>query len=90
MTANFTTTTLGLDYAEVNLIDSASRVQIFQGSLGRFYIGVPATVRNSGVKAVSGHATLADAIAAAAPVVAKQAAKMAKLHAAALKMNAAR
>lgn len=87
---NFTPTTAGLDYAEINVMDAASGVQIYQGTLGRFYVAVPGSVRTTGIRVISGHATFADALSAAPAAVAKQAARMAKLHAAALKMNAAR
>lgn len=84
----FVPTTVGLNYAEVNLINWASRVQVYQGTLGRFYVAVPTTARHTGIRAVSGHATLSEAIAAAAPVVEKQTVRMNRIHAAANKINA--
>lgn len=88
MDAIFVNTTAGLDYAEINLINWASRVQVFQGTLGRFYVGVPAGVRNTGVKAVKGFDTVADALTYARTIVGEYTEKMNRIHARALKMNA--
>ncbi len=88
--SKFENTTVGLEYAEVNMRHNASGVQVYKGALGMFFVAVPASVRHTGIRAVVGLPTLADALAASAPIVAKAEAKMNRLHAAALKMNAAR
>jgi hypothetical protein len=94
----FQTTTVGINAfdGETNLIDYTTGVQIWSGwgmvdgrvHEGGFRVGIPATVKNSGVKAVAYGKTLDEAFAIAAEIGVKAAAKMARLHAEALRMNA--
>lgn len=89
MTTTFTPTTAGLDYAEVNLRHAQSGVQVYQGVLG-FYVAVPASVRHTGIRAVGKtEETLGAALAAAEAYIEAGVRRMNRLHAAALKMNAA-
>ncbi len=96
---NLATTTVGVNVlnGETNLIDYASGVQIWTGwsfrdgelHEGGFWVGVPARVRNSGVRAIDYRKTLDEAVELAKELHVKAAAKMARLHAAAIKLNAA-
>lgn len=90
----FVPTTVGVN-TDVNLIDWASRVQIFSGwsmqSLRNgsewFWVGIPAHVRNTGVRAIRGAATLAEAYAIAAELIPAAERKLNKLHAQAAQLN---
>jgi hypothetical protein len=92
--SQFEPTTVGVN-TKVNLINWATGVQIFDGwsmeSLRNksewYWVGVPATVRNSGVRAVKGAATLEEAYAIAAELLPAAARRMARSHIAALKQN---
>lgn len=96
----FQTTTVGINAfeGETNLIDYTTGIQIWSGwgmvdgrvHEGGFRIGVPATVKNSGVKAVAYGKTLEEALAVAETLRPTAAAKMARLHSEALKMDASR
>jgi hypothetical protein len=85
----FENTTLGVN-ADINMINHASRVQVYLGALDKFYVAVPASVRNGGVRGLKSANTLAEALTIAESLVEKYTAKMNRLHATALKMNAAR
>jgi hypothetical protein len=95
--SQFESTTVGVN-TTFNVINWATGVQIFDGwsmeslrNKGEWYwVGVPATVRNSGVRAMKGAATLDEAYAIAAELMPAAARRMARSHAAALKQNQAR
>lgn len=89
MAANFTATTLAV-IADVNLIDPASRVQVFSNNYGRFYVAVPAHARNSGIRAVHGTDSLPEALTYAETITAHHTAKFNRLHTKALQINATR
>lgn len=85
----FTPTTAGLDYAESNYRHAASGVQVFETSMG-FYVAIPASVRHTGIRAVGKTETsLQDALLAAEAHIEAGIKRMNRLHAAALRMNAA-
>ena len=96
MNATFKNTTVGLNITDgdTNMIDYTTGVQIWQSWIGAdkaFAIGVPASVRNGGVRCVKIVRTIEEAVAFAGGELADKAARrMARLHAAALKINAAR
>lgn len=92
----FEQTSLGLN-SPYNLINRASRVQVWYGAMfARFYVGIPAHPKNSGVKALStpeaplGFDTLAEAVAYARTLIPAATAKHDRVHAAALRLNAPR
>lgn len=89
----FEPTTVGVN-ADFNVIHWATGVQIFSGwackSPEWYWIAVPATARNSGVRAVEGFATKDEAYAAAEKLVQVAAKTMGRRHAEALRMDRAR
>lgn len=89
-TAQFVPTQVGLNYAEVNVIHWASRVQVFQGSLGKFYTATPSTARSTGIRVLSSHTTFEKALEAAELLIPNAVRRIDRMHAQALKMNAAR
>lgn len=99
--SRFQPTSVGVNVpaGHTNLIDYATGIQIWSGwsirpsgrlHEGGFRVGIPATAKNSGVKAVTYGETLEEAFVLAAALYDKAAAKMARLHREALKMDAAR
>lgn len=77
-----------------NIIDWRSGVQVYLGAdyLGggvKFWVGIPAHARNSGVRAFDSAKTLAEALEIADGALDAARLKMDRAHARALKMNAA-
>jgi hypothetical protein len=86
-TEMFKNTTAAID-TDVNMIDYSSGVQVYRGTL-RFYVAVPASAKNGGVRAIVGADTLNEALALGEALVPQYRTKMDRIHARALKMNAA-